>query len=238
MSQRILCIHSFTAHGVVGLRPFLSVLGEAVIPVPSLLLTGPGNMTGCRRLDYDFESMLEGTLQAAANGGERLIVFIGYLATAAQVETIRNALVRHRAAVSCVVVDPVCGDNGRPYVAPELLASWPAMLTEASWALPNLTEIELLTNRKGDSAVDAFRERFPTLRFVVTGWPAGDEIETRLYDNGESASHRQPRVAGNHNGTGDLFAAVWMREAFLRGAPPAEAMVGAAQIVAAKLRSV
>lgn len=237
MIQRILCIHSFTAHGVVGLKPFLSVLGDAVIPVPSLLLTGPGNMPGCRRLDYDFESMLDGALQAAADDGERLVVFVGYLARAGQVETIRALLTRHRAAVSCIVVDPVSGDNGRPYVAPELLAAWPALLAEAAWALPNLTEVELLTNRKGDAAVDAFRERFPALRLVVTGWPAGDGIETRLYDNGESARHRQRRVAGHHNGTGDLFAAVWMREVFLRGAAPAEAMVGAARLVAARLRS-
>ena len=98
MTNRIVCIHSLTAHGVVGLKAFLARWGEAALPVPSLLLTGPGNMPGCRRFEYDFAAMLDGTLAAVAARAERVVVFVGYLANAGQVAVVEAALdrLRHR----------------------------------------------------------------------------------------------------------------------------------------------
>ena len=238
MMSRVVCIHSFTAHGVVGLKAFMARLGEAALPVPSLLLTGPGNMPGCRRFEYDFAAMLDGTLAAVAARSERVVVFVGYLANAGQVAVVEAALERHRAIVSAVVVDPVSGDDGRAYVSAELIAAWPRLLARATWALPNLTEVELFTGQTGEAALAALRERLPHLGLVVTGWPAGDEVVTRLYEGtGDPVEHRQERVAGSTSGTGDLFAAEWMREVFLRGAMPAMAMARAAEVVARALRA-
>ena len=169
---------------------------------------------------------------------ERVVVFVGYLANAGQVAVVEAALERHRAIVSAVVVDPVSGDDGRAYVSAELIAAWPRLLARATWALPNLTEAELFTGQTGEAAVAALRERLPDLRLVVTGWPAGDEVVTRLYEGtGDPVEHRQERVAGSASGTGDLFAAEWMREVFLRGAMPAVAMARAAEAVARALRA-
>jgi len=238
MTNRVVCIHSLTAHGAVGLKPFMARLGEAALPVPSLLLTGPGNMPGCRRFDYDFAAMLDGTLAAVAARSERVVLFVGYLANAGQVAAIENALDRHSAVVSAVVVDPVSGDDGRAYVSAELIAAWPRLLARATWALPNLTEVELFTGQSGEATVAVLRARFPDLGLVVTGWPAGAEVVTRLYEGtGNGVEHRQERVAGSASGTGDLFAAEWAREMFLRGAMPALAMTRAAEIVARALRA-
>ena len=238
MMSRVVCIHSLTAHGVVGLKAFMARLGEVALPVPSLLLTGPGNMPGCRRFEYDFAAMLDGTLAAVAARSERVVVFVGYLANAGQVAVVEAALERHRAIVSAVVVDPVSGDDGRAYVSAELIAAWPRLLARATWALPNLTEVELFTGQTGEAALAALRERLPHLGLVVTGWPAGDEVVTRLYEGtGDPVEHRQERVAGSTSGTGDLFAAEWMREVFLRGAMPAMAMARAAEVVARALRA-
>ena len=238
MTNRVVCIHSFTAHGVVGLKAFLARLGEAALPVPSLLLTGPGNMPGCRRFEYDFAAMLDGTLAAVAARSERVVVFVGYLANAGQVAIVEELLDRHCGVVSAVVVDPVSGDDGRAYVSAELIAAWPRLLARATWALPNLTEVELFTGQKGEAAVAALRARWPELKLIVTGWPAGEDVVTRLYDGpGEGGEHRQARVAGSPSGTGDLFAAEWMREVFLRGAMPAVAMARAAEAVARALRA-
>ncbi|MEN9637147.1 MAG: hypothetical protein RL077_5551 [Verrucomicrobiota bacterium] len=238
MTNRVVCIHSLTAHGVVGLKAFIARCGEAALPVPSLLLTGPGNMPGCRRFEYDFAAMLDGTLAALAARSERVVVFVGYLANAGQVAIVEAALERHRAIVSAVVVDPVSGDDGRAYVGAELIAAWPRLLARATWALPNLTEVELFTGQTGEAAVAALRERWPHLGLVVTGWPAGDEVVTRLYEGtGDRAEHRQERIAGSASGTGDLFAAEWMREVFLSGTMPAMAMARAAEVVARALRA-
>ena len=238
MKDRIICIHSLTAHGVVGLKSFLARLGEAALPVPSLLLSGPGNMPGCLRFDTDLAGMLDSTLAALGARGERAAVFVGYLANAGQVAIVEECLDRHRDVVSAVVVDPVSGDDGRAYVSAELIAAWPRLLARATWALPNLTEIELFTGQTGEAAVAALRARWPELKLVVTGWPAGDEVVTRLYEGtGDPAEHRQERVAGSPSGTGDLFAAEWMREVFLRGTTPDAAMARAAEAVARALRA-
>ncbi len=236
--HKIICIHSLTAHGVVGLKPFLALLGEAALPVPSLLLTGAGNMPGCRRFGYDFAAMLEGTLAAAVAQDESVVMFIGYLGDAAQVDAIAGTLDRYAAKVSAVVVDPVSGDDGRAYVGAELIAAWPRLLARADWAMPNLTEVELLTGRSGEAAVEEMRVQFPRLQMMVTGWPAGDDVATRLYGaEGATAKHVQRRIAGRFNGSGDLFAAAWMREIFFLGATPAEAMARAAGLVANAIRA-
>lgn len=238
MRDRIVCIHSLTAHGVVGLKAFMARLGEAALPVPSLLLSGPGNMPGCRRFDYDFAGLLDSTLAALGARGERAVVFVGYLANAGQVAVIEELLDRHCGVVSAVVVDPVSGDDGRAYVGAELIAAWPRLLARATWSLPNLTETELFTGQAGEAGVAALRARWPELKLIVTGWPAGDDVVTRLYEGpGEGVEHRQAREAGSTSGTGDLFAAEWMREVFRRRTPPEAAMGRAAEAVARALRS-
>lgn len=233
----IVCIHSLTAHGTVGLKPFVALLGEAVLPVPSVLLTGPGNMPGCRRFPCDLAAMLDGTLAAVATRGSRAVLFVGYLADAAQVAAVEAALDQHAAVISALVVDPVSGDDGRAYVAPALIAAWPRLLARADWALPNMTEVALLAGTPGDAGIEALRAAHPQLNLVVTGVTADGEVATRLVTaDGARAEHRQPRIAGHVSGTGDLFAAAWVREVFVRGLAPAEALGRAAQAVAAALR--
>ena len=40
MKDRVVCIHSLTAHGVVGLKSFLARLGEAALPSLTIVLAG------------------------------------------------------------------------------------------------------------------------------------------------------------------------------------------------------
>lgn len=235
---KIVCVHSLTAHGVVGLKAFITVLDDVGIAVPSLLLTGPGNMLGCRRFEYDFSSMLDGALAALVQRGETAVVFIGYLAHERQVAIVEAALERHASAIKAVVVDPICGDNGRAYVAADLIAAWPRLLARAGWALPNITEVELLTGRAAEEGVMELRRRFPRMQLVVTGWSRESDIATRLYPStGSVEEHVQPRIDGQFSGTGDLFAAVWMREVYVLGATPALAMKTASQAVAMGLQT-
>lgn len=229
---KLVCIHSLTAHGEVGLKPFIAHLGAAVAAVPSLLLTGPGNMPGCRRFATELGSLLDGTLAAYATQEEKVWLFVGYLAHAGQVDLIERALADHAASITGLLVDPICGDNGRAYVAPELLAAWPRLLARAEWAFPNLTEVELLTGLHGDDAVAEWRRRHPRQHLIVTGWPLGDRIGTRFYaPDGTLTEQVQPLITGHGSGTGDLFAAIWLREWLLRQASPVQAMMTAANAV-------
>lgn len=237
--RRIVCVHSLAAHGVVGLKAFIAELGEVAVAVPSSLLTGPGNMPGCRRFDYDFAGMLDGALAAVSARNERAVLFVGYLAHEGQVAVIEAAIERHGAILDALVIDPVSGDNDRAYVSPALIAAWPRLLAKADWALPNTTEVALLTGLERDAGVAALRARYPRLRLIVTGVARENEIATQFYgEDGASQEHLQPRIGGAFSGTGDLFAAVWMREFFVRGVKSAEAIGTASAAVLARLRRV
>jgi pyridoxal/pyridoxine/pyridoxamine kinase len=231
----ILCIHSLTAHGCVGLKAFIATLGENCLPVPSLLLTGPGDMPGCQRFEYAFESMLRGTLEAAATRGARLTVFVGYLAHAGQVPVILRALDDFPSAVASLWVDPVSGDHGRAYVSEALIAAWPLLLNRAEWAFPNATEAGLLTGQVSDesAAGTTLRKKFSDLNIVVTGQLRGNELETRLLRPGlVDHAHRQPLIPGRFNGTGDLFAATFARSRLIEKQTPEIALSSAARSVA------
>lgn len=235
--SRLTCVHSLTAHGAVGLRPFLTVLGGACLPVPSVLLTGPGNMRGVRRFPTDLGGLLDGTLAAIEESGGETDLLVGYLAGASQVDEVERVLERRRRAVRCLIVDPVSGDGGRPYVAPDLIAAWPRLVSRADWILPNATETELLTGRTGVEAVAAMQELAPRAGVVVTGVRDGDWVETRSHPvgGGEPHVHRQRWVAGPVSGTGDLFAAWWWRVLRLEGRSLSEAVAVAAGAVAKAL---
>ena len=70
------------------------------------------------------------------------------------------------------------------------------------------------------------------MQLVVTGWLREKEIATRLYaSDGTVKEHAQPRIGGHFSGTGDLFAAAWMRDVFLLGASPALAIASASSAV-------
>lgn len=233
-----LCIHSLTAHGSVGLKAFISTLGEHCLPVPSLLLTGPGNMPGYQRFEYDFESMLRGALAAAIAHGEQLTVFVGYLAHAEQVRVVARALDDHAAAVSATWVDPVCGDHGRAYVSGALIAAWPLLVERAAWVFPNVTEVELLAGASGEGALRALTERFPTASFVVTGRECGTQIETRLLRPARADHvYCQAAIPGRFSGTGDLFAAAFARAVLLEAQTPEAALAAAGSCVAEGIRN-
>lgn len=230
--MRVVCVHSLTAVGAVGLRPYLEVLGGACLPVPSVVLTGPGNLPGVRRQALEPASLLDGVLAHLGGAGERVVVVIGYLAGAAQVEPLRRVIEERRKAVAALVVDPICGDDGRAYVAADLVAAWGGLLAVADWALPNGTEVELLTGVTGQGSPAAFRRRWPRPGLIVTGLLEGDDVMTRLWTDGVAAEHRQRRLGGGVSGAGDRFGAWWVRRRWLEGDGPVEAVGEAARRVA------
>lgn len=235
---RIVCVHSLTAHGVVGLKAFLPVLGEHCLPVPSVLLSGPGDMPECQRFNYDADGLLRATLQAARVQRRPVGLFVGYLGSANQVAAVRATIDEFRDVITTVMIDPICGDHGRAYVAAELIAAWPALLACADWMFPNATELELLAAVLGDRTADDFRRRYPRANLLVTGISADQHVETHFHArDGAKLVHRQPRIDARFNGAGDLFAARFIREHCCGNASAQKAIAAAAEFVAASMRS-
>lgn len=229
-SLKVVAINSFPANGNAGLKLVMSVLGTHVIPVPTLLLSGIGNMRGHERYPVPFKALLSSTLRLARENGQSLVIYVGYLGEASQAAIIADQLTRFADCIRLVIVDPVCGDNGRAYVPDDIIASWHQLLPLASLALPNITETALLAGLQPDSlpdptlAVSAFRQRYPTLECIVTGIVAGDLIVNRWVQADQVTDFSQAYFSHYFSGTGDTFASLFIWFFAIKKLPKAQAI--------------
>lgn len=237
-SLKVLAINSFPTNGSAGLKMVMSVLGTHVLPVPTLLLSGIGNMPGHQRYPVPFADLLSGTLTMARQNGYQLIVYVGYLGSADQAGVIADALGRFADLVRFVLIDPVCGDNSRAYVSDDIIDSWHQLLSIAHLALPNLTETALLSGirhdidlTKPETYISAFRQRYPTLASVVTGIVTGDRVINHWVqpESNTRTDFAHPYYPRLFSGTGDTFASLLIQYVFFDKLTQAAAIERAGQ---------
>ncbi|MEZ4828654.1 MAG: bifunctional hydroxymethylpyrimidine kinase/phosphomethylpyrimidine kinase [Bacteroidia bacterium] len=238
--MKILTIHSFAVHGTASLKAVMSLLGTRVLPVPSLFLSGLTNIPGIVKTEPPLEDLLESTFSIAREREEKLILYVGYLGNAAQVNLIRRMVERHRDIIQNIVVDPVSGDHGKMYVPEDVVKAWPELLSIADWALPNYTELTLLSGENDAASeeehLQAFRDRFPSLSHIITSMPHPSQSRLLLYHNGIGHSYSHKRENTNYSGTGDVFAAHFILSYFFRRQSPVQAMRMASEATHALIR--
>ncbi|MDX2282973.1 MAG: hypothetical protein NW241_02375 [Bacteroidia bacterium] len=227
--MHVLAVHSQAVHGTASLKALGAVLGSALLPVPSLLLTGLTNIPGHRKFALPFGELLEGSLELARSRSLRLVLYVGYLGGPEQAGLVLDLLERYRDIIGTVLVDPVSGDHGRLYVPDALLEAWPRLLAAAGWALPNYTELCLYSGlppaqQSPEACLEAFRARYPQLRFAATSLPAGERTGIALWDGAALHRHTHPRLPRNFGGSGDVFGAWFVRKHLLEGLPAPQAM--------------
>lgn len=230
-SLKVLAINSFPTNGNAGLKMVMSVLGTHVLPVPTLLLSGIGNMPGHQRYPVPFADLLNSTLTMARQNGYQLIVYVGYPGGADQAGIIADALDRFADLVQFVLIDPVCGDNGRAYVPDEIIDSWHQLLSVADIALPNLTETALLADTRHDidltkpeTYIRAFQRRHPTLDVIVTGVTTGDQVINCWFQPDTHTDFSHTHYPHHFSGTGDTFASLFIHYLFVDKLPKADAI--------------
>lgn len=239
---RVFTIHSFPAHGTAGLKVSLNLLGSRVIPVPSLYLSGLTNMEGVQKFPVPFREMLWSSLDLARRQKLRLLLYAGYLGEAQQAHDLLEALDAFEDLIEAVVVDPVSGDHGRRYVPEAVLDVWPLLLQRAHWALPNYTELQLLSDLPLDPSapaedyLQAFRNRFPQLSFLVTSYPQPGGIGISLQEGDASWSMGHERLTHHFGGSGDVFTACFIQAKWIAGQSSREAATYAAHQVLELLR--
>jgi pyridoxine kinase len=235
---KILAINSLPTNGNAGLKMVLPILGTQAIPVPSLLLSGIGNMAGHQRFPLPFADLLDSTLTLARQQQQPMAVFVGYLADAGQAALIADAIARYRDLIQFVLIDPVCGDNGRAYVPAAVIESWHSLLTVADLALPNLTEAALLSGWAGafesvdsERIISKFRERYPHLTTVVTGIVADRTVTNRWLHGDGTTDFSNLYYPTYFSGTGDAFGSLLIRFHCLDGLPLPAAIARAGQVL-------
>lgn len=119
------------------------------------------------------------------------------------------------------VLDPVMGDDGALYVAPELIDLYRDVLCPlAQMVMPNQYEAELLSGIKIESLEDAKRaclrlHELGVPNVVITSAQIPSEAGWLYLIGSEESSGRQfaikfPRLEGYFTGSGDFFAALTM----------------------------
>ncbi|MDB5149112.1 MAG: hypothetical protein JWQ57_3132 [Mucilaginibacter sp.] len=216
-APHVLAISSFAVHGTASLKTFTTILGERILPVPSLMLNGLTNMALIKKLDVPFTELLQSSFELAVNRELELIMYIGYLGKAEQVDVIMEMINTYRTIIKTIIVDPVCGDHGRTYVPADVIARWPELIKLADLVFPNLTEIKILTGHEPDGNqtdtfyIETFRKQYPDTQLVITSIKTGDDsIGIQYYKGNECYSYAHPVLPKNYGGTGDAFLATFI----------------------------
>lgn len=241
---KVLAISSLSSTGNAGLKNLMSILGTRIIPVPTLLISGLGNMDGHRRFAIPFKDFLYETMIMAKKNSYTLIVYTGYLDDVSQVDIIIEVLQKFREMIRAVVVDPVCGDNESAYVNASIIAGHARLLALADWALPNQTELRLIMGYEFAASLDVILKRlgnkFPGMQYVITGEVVNEIINNYVFDGERLSVVRQAYSGCSYSGTGDAFAALFIHYCFFQHLPPVDAVKKAGsdvmQFVTASMR--
>ena len=263
MKTQILSIQSTVAAGFVGnsvAGPVLTALGQHPLLVDTILLAahpGYGKRAGGAVPAGIFDDVLDG-LAALTDLSMIGTVISGYLGSADQVGGIARFIDGWKQAgagsdagsgagsdARRYILDPVLGDGGRLYVAPELADAMVAdLLPRADIITPNRYELSFLSDipvEDAAAAVTAARsliDRFRLQAVIATGIVDGANGTGDLLvgEGGDTCWQPARRDAQNVAGGGDLLTATFAglvnaggdtEDAFIRASTLAQAVIAA-----------
>ncbi len=151
MSKNILIINDMPGYGKVALSamlPILSTLGHSVYNLPTALVSNTldyGKFTILDTTDY-----MEKSIAVWKELGFTFdCITTGFLASARQVDIIRQFIESQRKKDLLVMTDPIMADEGKLYngVGPETVDNMRRLVGVADVIVPNVTEATFLTGR-------------------------------------------------------------------------------------------
>ncbi len=231
---RVAAIHDLSGFGRCSLKvvlPVLAAMGAECCPMPTAFLSAHTAFPQSRRAVFlDMTGQMEDTMAHWLElGVEFDAIYSGFLGSPAQIDLLGKVLRAFRREHTLVVVDPVLGDQGRPYrtCTPDLCRRMGELARHADVITPNLTEAAILLGESYDPAPGRDKARVwlerlsreGTRSVVLTGvGPDGGGTGAACLDRetGRVSFPSAPQEPGTFSGTGDLFASV-MLGALLRG---------------------
>ena len=218
----VLAIGSFAVHGTASLKTFITILGEKILPVPSLLLNGLTNMALVRKFEPPFRDLLQSSFELAANRDLELILYIGYLGKSEQADIILDMIDAFRRNIKTIITDPVCGDHRRIYVSPEVIDRWPALIRMSDIVFPNITELRLLAgfdltdDQPFSIYATQFKKLYPSVKLVLTSATKGEQTGIVFFDKAPF-EYWHKRLPISFGGSGDAFVALFILNHFYSG---------------------
>ncbi|KAH7890936.1 Ribokinase-like protein [Phlebopus sp. FC_14] len=153
-SDRILSIQSHVAFGYVGGKAAvfpLQCMGYDVDVVNTVNFSnhsGYGHFGGTKTNEAELTRIFDFMDKTGVLISSRLLT--GYIPNAESVSAVQNLVEKLKARSPDLIylLDPVLGDSGKLYVAPDVVPIYQQMLSSATIITPNWFEVEVLTNTK------------------------------------------------------------------------------------------
>lgn len=248
-NNRVLSIQDISCFGQCSLTvalPVISACGVETSILPSAVLsTHTMGFNGYTCLDLTDE-MRKILAHWDAQNIKFSAIYTGYLATAEQIQTVRNAFNTRLKENGLKIVDPVMGDYGRLYPAFDMgfVDVMRTLCADADILLPNITEASLLTGLEykedyGEDYIDGLLCSLRELgaKNIVLKGVGYDSATTGVvvWDGKEKYYYSHPKVERVCHGTGDLFASAFTG-LLMRGVPIKQAVVKAADFVVESIK--
>jgi pyridoxine kinase len=248
----VAAIHDLSGFGRCSLTvaiPILSAMGVQCCPLPTAFLsTHTGGFQGFTFLDMTDE-MPKVAAHWKSLGLHFQAIYSGFLGSERQIGLVADFIREFRQADTVVVVDPVMGDNGRPYqtYTPAMCAGMARLAELADVITPNLTEASFLLGRDyqdlpvAGSDESRWRQVARELSLggrrsvVLTGVSlTPDKTGAMCFDaaTGQLEAVQTDFIAHPLHGTGDVFSSV-LTGALVKGAPLVDSARQAAEFVRA-----
>ena len=239
---RVAAIHDLSGFGrcsISVILPVLSAMGVQVCPVPTAVLSSHTGGLGDPVI-RDLTDYIEPALRHYQSlGVEFEAVYTGFLGSGKQVDCCLEFFKAYPKALK--IVDPVMGDNGRPYrtCTPELRRRMSELAAAADIITPNITEAAMLLEESYPAAPLTRSEAKSMLlrlshmgpkRVVITGAELAQGGLASLGYDGENGSFWYvpcEYIPVHYPGCGDIYASVLLG-AELSGASLPIAMARAA----------
>ena len=224
MLKKVVAIHDLSCVGRCSLSvviPLLSAMGVQACPLPTAVLSshsGGFQDVVCKNLTEEMKLFSE---QWEMNKLEFDCIYSGFLASVEQIEITKEFIRKFTNEESLVLVDPVMGDEGKPYslITSELIANMRTLIAESDIITPNYTEACFLLKREYQGSDVNWRELLPWLtelaemgpeRVVITGIPDKDKLLNLGYEKntGSFFIASNERIGERYPGTGDIFVSV------------------------------
>lgn len=219
-------IHDLSGFGRVSLSviiPILSTMGVQTCPLPTAVLsTHTGGYT-----DYSFIDLTE-NMVAMIRHWKALdlsfdAIYSGFLGSPRQVNIVMKFIQTFKQEDQLVVVDPVMGDDGKPYgtMTAEMILEMKKLVAMADVITPNFTEAAFLLDEPYKTAIEGKEAKDWILRLaengikkvVMTSVPVpGKKRQSSVIaydrDDGRFWKIDCDYIPAYYPGTGDIFASV------------------------------
>lgn len=241
--KKIAFINDFTGFGRCSIAvalPIISVLKVQCCPIPTSIFS---NHTGFDSYFFDdYTEKLPAYIAQWKNLGLRFDgITSGFLGSKEQIAIVTQFFQDFKTPNNLVIVDPVMGDNGKPYAtySQEMCQEMKKLVHYADIITPNITEACILTDTPYQKKwhlkeIRSIAKKLALMgpkKIVITGISQGGFIANYCYE-----PDRTPKVLRTHkvdsqrSGTGDIFAAIIAADA-VNGVPFADSVKKASQFI-------